>query len=239
MRLSGKHKSRRGFSLIELMVSLVITMVVMTGAFQIFTEGMAFFRVNNAAADAQASITKAMGLIAAEVANAAPMVTQVYPAAGSALPGITFATPLQEGGAVRYDPVNGTIFWQRYICFYYEADPSGGVNGKIWRVTEDVDPTTEPLGGPGNRDTNYVADYLDPAITPVHNTNYFQSAAGTKRRLVSDGISGLDVNKYVGGYGATASEQLAFDLSIEAGDKNARTRDTYYLNVKSRVVPRG
>lgn len=233
MRKSAR-RYRAGFSIIELLVSLGITMIVMGGAYSIFTEGMAFFRVNQAAADAQAAITKTMGLIAAELTNAAPLVTQVYPAGGPDRPGVTFATPVLEGGAVRYDPVNGNVFWQRYICFYFEADPSGGTNGKIWRVTEDVDPSAEPLGGPGWRDTSGVAAYL-----VAHTTNYFQTAAGTKRRLVADGISGLDVTLYTGAAFGTTAEERAIDITVEAGDRANTRRDTYYLKVSSRVVPRG
>jgi len=221
------------------MVSMAITTFIVASAYKIFTEGLAFFRVNQAAADAQTAITKTMTLIASELANAAPMVTQPYPEGGASLPGIAFATPLQDGGAVRYDPVNGDIFWQRYICFYFEQDPeapSGGTNGKIWRVTEDVDSSTEPLGPPGHRDTSYIASVLLATTT-----NNFQTMAGAKRRLVADGIAGFNVELYDGTeFGiVTGAEERAFDITVEAGDKNNRTRDSYYLKVKSRVVPRG
>ena len=232
-RSSPTPPRRRGFSLIEMMVALGIMSIVMIGAFEIFTEGMAFFRVSQAAANAQTSVTKSLGLIASEISNAAPLVTKEYPAAGPNLPGIVFATPLQEGGSVRYDPVNGDVFWQRYICFYFEADPTGGTNRKIWRVTEDVDSATEVLGAPGNRDTAYVASYL-----AGHPTNYFQTAPGTKRRLIADGISGMDVTIYAGGFGGTAMTR-AYDLTVKAGDENNTTRDSYYIEVSTRMVPRG
>jgi hypothetical protein len=221
---------------VELLVSLAITTIVMTGAYQIFIEGLQLFRTNQAAADAQASVTKAMSLISAELANAAPAVTRNYPTAGPDLPGLTFATPLMDGGAVKYDPVNGDVFWQRYIAFFYEPDPesaTGGYNGKIWRGEDDV--AEEVAGEPGHRDMmGVVVPFLN-----ANTTNYFQSTSSVRRRMIAEGVSGFEVQIYSGAeFGATAQE-TAFDITIEAGDKDNRDRDSYYIKVTSRVVPRG
>ena len=236
---------QRGFSIIEMMVSLGIMSIVMLGAYQLFTEGMQLFRVNQATSDAQVAVTKAAGAISTELTNAAPALTRHYGPThthlyggggtpGGILPGITFATPLDKDGKVRYDSVNGQLYWQRYISYYFLADTNGGYDGKIYRGETDVAP--EPGDPePGNRQVSIIESFL-----VANNTNYFANNGAVKRRMIAEGISGLCVQPYDPsedfGPGVTAAK-TAYDVFIEAGDKAQSFRNSYFICVRVRVSP--
>jgi prepilin-type N-terminal cleavage/methylation domain-containing protein len=230
------RSGKPGFSLAEMMVSLAIGAIIMTGAFQVIQEGMQLYRTNQAAADAQSNVTRVLGVLSLDIANAAAGVCQDYPSGGAGRPGIVFATPLAEGGGVRYDAGNGTIYWQRYICYYFEPDPnaaSGGHDGKIWRAYTPVAPE-DGLGG--NRDLGGV---VQPWVAdPSHGPDYF-AANANERRVLSNNISGFDISVYTGAEFGTAAARRAYDVVVEAGDKGQKHRNDYYIKVTTRVVPRG
>lgn len=231
----------RGLTLIEMMVSMAISTIIMVGAFQIFREGMDLHRTYQEAADAQVNITRVLGVLTLDLANAASGVTRSFPAGGADLPGVTFATPIGEGGNTRYDPLNGDIYWMRYISYYFVEDPeaaSGGFNGKIWRAYQEI-PTPSGDTPPGNRDTAQIIAFLSSAS---HTTNYFSTSALSEKKLLSDNISGFSVEPYdASEFSATAGHdiKLAYDITVSAGDKSGKRRNSYHIEVSSRAVPRG
>ena len=227
------------------MVALAITSIVMLGSFQLFQEGMQLFRVNQAAADSQASVTKATGFLSTELANASPGLTRYYPnpSSGTGMPrGIVFATPLDANGNVRYDQANGQLYWQRLIAYYFVEDPTGGYNGNLYRAEFDIPP--ESSDGPGNRDINVVGNMLDS------NTTSAFAGSGTRKRSVANGVSNFTVEEYkfntselatIGGGGGVGgsptTHRKAFDVTLEAGDRAGAFRNSYFLKVKIRVSP--
>ncbi len=239
MKSTTTHKCRQGFSIIELIVSMAIMSIVMAGTYQLFTEGAQLFRVNQAAADAQVAVTKAAGAITAELANASPRLTRHYGlaytgggAGGAGIPGLVFTTPVDKDGKVHYDETNGRLYWQRYISYYFEADLTGGHNGKIYRGESNVagDPGS-PI--PGSKDLGILEAFL-----LANTTSHFASGTGVQRRVISDGVSGFYVQPYDANpdFGTTA-EKPAYDVIIEAGDKEQSFRNSYFIRVKIRVAP--
>lgn len=231
------------------MVSLAIMGIVMAGAYQLFIEGMQLFRVNQAATDAQLGVTKASAILTTELANASPELTRHYgppytPPGGGAggggagagasePPGLVFATPLTKEGKVRYDEINGRLYWQRYIAYYFSPDPQpGGYNGKIYRTETDVAGEPGDSGGTGNRDINNV---VIPFLNG-HSTTYFSGLP--QPRTIADGISGLYVQPYDANpeFGITAVKE-AYDIYIEAGDAQKAFRNSYFIRVRVRVSP--
>ncbi len=241
----GAKRSDTGVSLIELMISMALTSVIIAASFQIFQEGMQLYRVNQAAGIAQSEVTKVLGVMSLDIGNAASALTQAYASGtpddpeviGGQLDGITFATPVGEEGATYFDPGNGSVYWQRYVGYYFQPDPEpNGFDGKLWRAYE---PITSPGGSsfPGDRDVRTVVNWLD-----AHGTSYFGTASGIERRVVARGLSGFKVVPYRGSefsdIDASTKIKLAYNIAVEAGDKNKSLRDSYYIRVTSRVVPR-
>lgn len=217
------------------MVTLFVMSIVMVGIFQIFQEGMQLFRTNTQAADSQKAAIKVLGKITSELVNAIPDVTKSYSTVlgDPPPPGIVFATSLDANGAVRFDPVNGVIYWQRYICYYFSAPPAGSFSGKVYRTELPV--PNENSGGTGHRD---VLNVVKPFVQNTSITT-FAGTAGAKNRQIADGISGFDIQVYTGSLGGTA-QTLSYDIVVEAGSPQAlKLRNSYYIKVSTRVTPRG
>lgn len=235
--MSKGRRLKKGFTLIEMMVTLAIMSVVMVGIFKVFDEGMQLFRTNSRAADAQTAAIKVMSLISAELVNATPEVSQNYESGSGNLPGIVFATSLTDTGATRFDDITGQIYWQRYICYYFVADPSGNHDGKLFRAELPI-PDDAIRGGPGNRDVNTVVKPFVRSTT----TNVFAADSDAKKRLIADGVSGFDVTIYDGreGGNTAGAKDVVFDITVEAGNPASQNvRNGYYIKVGSRVAPRG
>lgn len=238
MRRERQQKNRRrGYGLIELMVTLAVMSVVMIGMFQIFNEGMQLFRTNAAAADAQRAAIKVLSHITAELVNATPQVAQEYPAGGGHASGIVFATSLTDTGVAIFHPNTGDIYWQRYIAYYHEPDPSGGLDGKVIRAELPV-PADNIALNPGSLDVlGVVAPYISS-----HTTDDFQADGTAKKRVISSEISGFDVTLYDGSAGGNtgAAATVSYNIVVEAGNPaSMNVRNGYYIKVNSRVSPRG
>lgn len=230
------RRRHRGFSLIELMITITITSIVVTGAFWIFQEGLQLFRTHQASADAQINAMKVLARIASEAVNATPSASKAYPKSGTSPPGLVFASSTTPSGATIYDPDSGAIAWQRYVCYYYKPDPTGGDNGQIWRAETPVTPTYPTTVASGNID---VFGTVGPWVSNIsHDTTYF--GALTSQALISRGISGFDVDIYTGSIGgAGTTVRRSFNVKVEAGNKSQSLKNGYYIEMESKITPRG
>lgn len=233
-----RHVENAGFSIIELMVSMLLVSIIMVGAYQVFQEGMQLFRVNQASSDAQLAIVRVMGKVASELSNASPQML-VHETASEGSPGsvsgVAFATPLGEGGQVHYDEF-GRPYWKRFIAFYLHPHDTDWRLGKVMRAEE----LTVPSAGggapsPGTLDIAGLKTFLE-----TNGVAYFSTSPQAKRRLVAEGISGFTIKEYEGDEFTDLGggpEKLALDITIEAGDKHQAFRNSYFLRVQTRVEP--
>lgn len=237
--MTRARSQSRGFSIIELLVSMAITSVVVTGSFWIFQEGLQLFRTHQASADAQVDAMKVLARIASEAVNATPSAAKAYPGGGSFPPGIVFASSTTPAGLSLFDPKTGSIAWQRYVCYYFKPDPTGGDNGEVWRAEVPITPTFPATLASGNID---IFGTVGPWVSdPAHSTAYFQTQP--TQSLISRGISGFQVEIYSGTLGgsdapATAARR-SFNVIVEAGNKSNALRNGYYIQMESKVTPRG
>lgn len=235
-------KSRRaGISLIELMVALTLTSIVVAGSFWIFQEGLQLFRTHQASSDAQVAVMTALSRIASEAVNATPNAAKSYPAGGPAPAGLVFASSTTAGGFSVFDPKTGAIAWQRYVAYYYKPDPSGGDDGEIWRAETPVTPRNPSTIASGNIDIfGVVAPWV---LNPTHDTSYFSGLPNQQQRVIARGISGFDVQIYTGTLGGsdapTTTVRRAFNVVVEAGNKSRALRNGYYIQMESKITPRG
>lgn len=240
MKPPASGTARRGFSIIELLVTLAVTSIVVTGSFWIFQEGLQLFRTHQASADAQIDAMKVLSRIASEVVNTTPSAARAYPLpSGAEPPGLVFANSTTPSGLSIFDSKTGAIAWQRYVSFYYKPDPAGGDNGEVWRAEVPVTPTYPSSIASGNID---IFGTIGPWVNdPAHSTAYFQSQP--KQSIISRGISGFSVEIYTGTVGGddapTAAARRSFNVVVEAGNKSNAMRNGYYIKMESRVTPRG
>lgn len=234
-------------SLIELIVAVAIMSVVMTGAFQVFTEGLRLFRTNQAAADAQSSAIKTLSRITNELVNANPEMVRTYSSATGNLDGVVFTSPLAENGSAQFDPVSGKIYWQKYICYYHQPNPDTPALGKLIRKEAKIpDEAGAGTGFTGSTNTASVRSGLSGLSTDA-----FAADESLPSRALGTAVSGFQVKTFEGTVddgggtrdilgGATVTDRKrSIDVRLEAGDAEDRGPDGYYIRVDSRVTPRG
>lgn len=232
-------------SLIELLVTIGLMSIVVTGAFKVFQEGLQLFRANQGATDAQASAIRTLSRIDAELVNADPELVQNYSSPN--LSGVVFASPLDDNGAVQFHPDTGKIFWQKLVCYYLVPNPSNPAKGKLYRKEERIpdESGASGIGRTGHTDVSYVKSRLN-----TRNTDYFDADNTLPIRLLGDTVSGFSVTPFSGEItdadgtketlgGLGVSRDLSLNISVEAGDINDTGPDGYYIRVDSRVTPRG
>lgn len=230
------RRGRRGLSLAELLVAMFVMGIVVWGAYEIFREGIQFFKTNQKAADAQRHCLNLLSQVSLQVTNAKDDLVRSYNGPG-VVQGICFASPLADDGKVHYDLTNGNqVFWQKICCFY--LDPS---NNTVYRKEVKIPDTVS--GETGNSDLGQVGSQLDAATSA-----YFLALSTPATRIVAKEIRSLDVKVYdpstsgvvPGGAGsAGAAGGLAFDITVEAGNPTDRGPNGYYIKLDTRVAPRG
>jgi prepilin-type N-terminal cleavage/methylation domain-containing protein len=231
----------RGTTLIELMVAIGIMSIIVTGAFLVMNEGLQLFRTNKRAADAQVSVLQVLTRVTTEAVNAKAELVRNYPSSGTEPAGIVFASPLDDAGNVKIDDETAELYWMKWICYYFiPGDPSRDVPGKLYRAEMPI-PPDDPSDLAGSKDIEGV---VVPGLE-ARKTSYFVSSSGVQRRLLGDDVSGFDVTPYEGtvgtAYGANAGivSHDAYDIVVQAGDRDNRTSSGYFIEVTSRVTPRG
>lgn len=220
---------KKGFSLAELIVVILISSVVIFGCAQVLHEGMQLFRVNQAAASAQMELTRVSALMSAELMNSSSKAVFASLAA-SPYKGVRFVSPISSEGEVKYDDDSGKLSWQRYIAYYFVPEPSGGDGGILYRVEkaiaggdDDIDGVASTLAGISLAD---FATSGSPLFT---------------RKPLSKSLTGFDIKKYDAGAtfgGGAVADQDAYDFILEAGDKSRKIHNSYYLELNFKVVPK-
>lgn len=223
---------KKGFSLAELIVVILISSVVIYGCAQVLHEGMQLFRVNQAAASVQMELTRVSALMSSELMNSSAKAVFVSTAAGGASPyqGVRFVSPISSDGNVHYDDVSGKLSWQRYIAYYFVPEPSGGDGGILYRVEK-------PIAG-GDDDIEGVASTLAGISLADFATS---SNPLFIRKPLSKDLTGFDIKKYDAGGtfgGGAVADQDAYDFTLEAGDKSRKIHNSYYLELNFKVVPK-
>lgn len=234
--MSFRRPKRLGTTLIETIVMLGILSVIIVGSYQIFHEGIRYFRTIEAASDAQMDALKVLGQITTDLSTTRRDLIKVYSGPGGPV-GIVFVSPLTDSGATRFHKTRGDIYWQKWVCFYLDLDPSGGTNGKVYRCEENI--PNEDADGPGS---TKLASVVKQGMT-TRDTTYFKQNAWIPRRLLGSKISQFDIEKYAGDITddvAQNTSELAdsYVLTVEAGDpSSAAGPEGYYIKVSSLVVP--
>lgn len=232
-------RRRCGTSLIELIVAIGVMSIVIVGAFTVMREGVSLVRTNQRASDAQLSLLRALSHITSEAVNAKPDLMKIYPVGSPEPTGLVFASPLREDGSVKIDPITAEVYWQKWICFFYEeGDPAAGTYGRIYRCEEKILPPD------GSKD---VTGVVEPGVTS-RTTTYFKNNPSLARKLMGQDISGFDITEYTGDLNrsggidpgeATVTFHKSYTITAEAGDKNDYRSDGYFIQVESQVTPRG
>jgi prepilin-type N-terminal cleavage/methylation domain-containing protein len=228
---------RRGLSLMETMVAVFIMGIVVWGAYEIFREGIQYYRTNNRASNAQADCLNLLSKMSLQMSSAKDDLVRHYDTVG-VVPGVVFATSLADDGRAHYDEPNGNkVFWQKLICFYLDTS-----TGKVYRKEQPLPNSGSMPGETGTSDTTTVDAQLASCTT-----SYFATLNTNRTTLVAQDIRTLKVSLYdpstgmvpgAGGVGGPGGKQ-AFDIVVEAGNPTDIGPMGYFIKLNSRVAPRG
>lgn len=115
MRPFSSAPSKRGVSLIELIVAAFIMGLISIVAFRIMVEGSQYMRINQMAIDAQRSGLAALSQIGSGLQTTRQDLVAVDAS------GVVFASPFKPDGSVDFDPTDNKLMWRTWVCYYYAA----------------------------------------------------------------------------------------------------------------------
>ena len=112
------NRARAALSLVEAVVSSALMLLIMTGVYQMVTKGYQFYRVNQAATDAQRNGLALLTKLNNVIQNAKP----AYIAIDPANKGISYCSPFDDAGKVLFNLDATTnvsrVVWQAYESLY-------------------------------------------------------------------------------------------------------------------------
>lgn len=152
--MSTRNRSRRGFTLLEVMVYAVLLGIMMTAMYLLLRTTLGFMRETNATASLQASAQRTAVKITTELAQAHKGVGNIV--AGTNPNGIVFLSPRPGSGSTMYDTA-GNQLWRQWVCYYYDAPNGRIMRGEINLTTPTTTPPSCPYtvlnftGLPGNK----------------------------------------------------------------------------------------
>jgi hypothetical protein len=221
--------------------------VVVTGAFQVVQEGLQLFKTNQMANDSQSSAIKTLSKLTTEMVNAHPDLVEIYSATDPTdESGVVFASPLNVNGLAQFNSDTGKVYWQFYVCYYYVPHPSRPAHGKLYRK-EQLIPSELGIEPGRTGDSN-----LNDVEAGMPDLDSFVADGDLPTRILGETVSGFELTLFEGqitdGDGSTkdvlggssvTDRQDTYDIVLETGDKNNDGPNGYYIQVNSRVTPRG
>lgn len=113
---SVRSSSRKpGLSLVELLVSIGLLAFVSTAAYKFFHEGYRYLRTQEAATEGQREALAILSILTSGLQSTSANLILSDPE------GVVYASPRSEAGVIAFDPTDGGLLWQRWICLYYDG----------------------------------------------------------------------------------------------------------------------
>ncbi len=131
------RRSRRAFTLIELVVYAALLGMLMTALYFVLTSVLRSFKEEQTATDLQSSAQVAVAQLRMDLgdSHAASIVTNSNPSA------VIFPSPRDLNDLFSWDSA-GNIFWWSWVCYYQDS------SNNLWRKSITITPTSTPPTGP-------------------------------------------------------------------------------------------
>lgn len=176
-RARGTACSKRGLSLVELLVGLGLFALIMVLLSQVFLPGMRIWKRGRAIADIEQQAMVAEERIVRSLMATAPGAIQFLD--DTDLKAISLLSHQGRAGSPGYEPTSGNSYWKEVLIFYVKF-PEGILYQVNWDGT----------GGPGGYD---LPDQRSFRMSPADIRTVVNSNLGERHRL-AEKVTGLNLN---------------------------------------------
>ncbi len=153
---TGTSSGRRGASLIELIVAMLIVMILMVLIWRLVSTGAQFYHRARSQSDVQRNTMLSLRWIAKDLSEGATISFREYNPPTFAYPGIVFGSPVRPSdGRVHYDSSSGRMYWGSVIGYY--IDPADKCLYRQQVQLPDVTRTYPPVIDNDTQSTDHLA----------------------------------------------------------------------------------
>ena len=176
---SPSKRGRKGYSLIEMLVSAALLGLIMAGVQKMLSAGLRYLHAVNTGIELQQQCLLSVLWLTRELSESNPRSVKVF----NHPDGILFASPRDDEGNHWIDS-SGYVRWPKFICYYVEDQNGMKVLKRKEQYMDDPDLHTDPppLQAPvpfGWQDWLYYRDLeIDPRILARHIKTFSFSGAG-------------------------------------------------------------
>ncbi|MCA9792598.1 MAG: type II secretion system protein [Candidatus Eremiobacteraeota bacterium] len=132
--------NKRGMTLAEVMIAMVLLGLLTGALFYIFRLGSNVW----AKGDTESELLGSISVVEAKLSREAERSVYESVSVEAAGQGVAFLSPMDANGVFRYDPITSMPRWQKYIVIYH--DPAQ--KALLWREVPVVGSPTENTAGP-------------------------------------------------------------------------------------------
>ena len=119
----------RGTTLLELLIVIFLFGILIYCVYLFIDRGITMYRESVDALEVRQEALLGLTRLADEVRDSAPLTIHCepppLPAPQTGTHGIVFPSTRDVNGTVVSDTTSGRVFWQKYVCYYLEAQPDG------------------------------------------------------------------------------------------------------------------
>lgn len=133
------------------MVATFIFSIISVGAFKILAEGLRYVRINQLAIDSQRAGLSVLSGVGSGIQSTRNELIEVSPQ------GVVFASPTKPDGTVEFDVAEQKLFWQKWVCYYYDGS-------SLSRRERDISPASTDPGTPPSP-TSFAGDRVRKAFS--------------------------------------------------------------------------
>ncbi len=188
-------RARRGTTLVELLVYIVLMSMMLTAVYAVFVASMRYFRVAQAATELQNDAQQCTLHMVADLADS----TSSTVVTGTGPIGIVFLSPRNNIGNFVYDS-SGNLYWQKWVGYYFDSTNQQLIRKEVTLTTAVTTVPTNPyttatfaaLTGSNVRTRTIATDMTalsvggttSVTISATFERSVFSNAAGTNDNRV-------------------------------------------------------
>lgn len=146
-RFGGTAPSRRGVTIIEMVVAMGVAMIILASAYILYRENRLLLEKPRTSFSVQDDLMAAMRWLERDLSETNLMSVRAFPNAANPdePPGLSLISPRRRYDEALVVSEYGGVRWQKYV--YYTLEPVDGVTGNLVRIEGNLTDQSSPLDG--------------------------------------------------------------------------------------------